>query len=382
MISFFSAFHLQELAVRQMVLCTGVFLDKKPSSWWVSGQPAAPEHGATLKDVVDFGKAWSKTGAVVKGCISLQESTRWTVDAIGAWSEAFAFCHEAETFKSTLEGSEVCCFDHDEPTSAKVKLAVKIFHTMHHMPSGWKDLEMLWNGLTEQMQAEFQNLHSTMTASVQGVLHKMQSFILKADGGSIISDISKAQDMSQGDRQNQLYLIQHMIRKLKFLETPADSDELARVESLAEELKQLVDTELSQDERLVKNALVDAMQKMKAGFPVLTMNDIANASLDVLKAEVVVRSDLGEKASAFMMALKAAGKVARFGNHFAYDVAAARVQITRLLAIQSAFMTLDATDAATQAASFEEAKLKPRGITLADLPASVVNALSHASKQS
>ena len=343
-----------------------------------------------VRDMVAFSNAFQENREHITTCATLTGQTIFLLEQVGCITASlqYAIANSHPSFLSAEDASfDVSKFENNNPTCENSRL-VLVFHEANLNAKTWDRSVGIWKHLGPELTETFFSTWLPRLIEISGgSLKKLQDRVLKLPQAEKFKE-KPAEGWPDSDHDKLLAQMQDFHMKLAaFQDSSAPKiQQLELLQTWIKELQASADIGLTEDERSMKAEITNSMASLLKTFPPWGLEELMGKTIEELQSEVVPRKAIAENASKFLTLVKecsgpkAAIKLEAFGTEFAAQVQKTDGHVKIVLACQSAFQILNSNDPA-KAASFEERRLGPRGLSLSNLPKSIETAVLGLSKR-
>ena len=363
-------------------------LSAHPSFDGALGCPDMKDDAQPVKDLLDFSEMFEENRAHIVNSALLSPATILIIEQIGIICASFCFARKSQA-PGFLDEVDVIEFANRKPTSGRAQVALAFSDTCCKMRS-WSKTIGLWSRIgAEQVESFFGTWVPQLAAHAAAVLHQLQNKVINSEFGKKFASKPEG-GWPEADHEKILAQMEDLHSRLSVFELKGkDEDQCVQLKQLDEWIKELqktADITLTAAERALKGELTLAMNELVATFPTWSLDQLMNASLPDLQAEVGPRKNIAKLAAPFLAKVSSCTEpgaeltLSQLGGALESQVNDTIQYAKAVLGCQSAFQILKTNDA-EKAAKFEEQRLQPRGLTMDMLPSSVQNAVVALSKQ-
>lgn len=348
----------QEFIVDRFTQTVGSFL----RTWDVIG-------AELVDDVMAFADAFGKTEKMLELCAPLKLTTKDVLKNVGYLCEAFAFQHHSEQFMQALSTQDVSIWtDNGQPDTPQAERALRFQHLCCDYLPNFK-LCAAWSAFTKEAQDGFDNLFGQLRKLSKDVMWKLHNMVVdfygtsndKPKDGWMASD--PGLEKAHADMKSALMKLQALCPAGE-----APSSVMKVLETSIKEIDSILDVQLTAEEKNMKAEICAEIKSMRSLLPALTLEELMNdQSVEFFQSQMANASSVSGRAGPFFERIDASKPLDRFGQELCGEVNQLSSFLKVFLASLSACGILKQADPA-KAASFEETRLKPRDLSMDQIP--------------
>ena len=315
------------------------------------------------------------------GPTSLKTGTRAVIDQAGLMSDAFGYAQEHQELASKLDKDAVMTFANGQPESDACK-EVRCFHSHTEGMDAIMEAPVgVYQGLPDPSKAILKEWAARMKSASQALFQKCLDIVLENESAAPKIQPEggwAAAAMNEEEMKATLASLEGAIQMMMAFqyEGAPPCARLVEAQAWATELGKLLDVGLTDEQRIYKSEISELVQALQETFPSFSLEQVKNMSCDQITQEIVPRKKIGEAAGKLFAKVGDGKGLAGLGEDFQTSVQKVMDYSRVALAIQSAMAVLKTKDP-EKAAAFEEKKLKPRHLSINDVPSSISTALAH-----
>ncbi|CAK8988540.1 unnamed protein product, partial [Durusdinium trenchii] len=349
---------IREFIVDRFTQTVGSFL----RTWDVIG-------AELVDDVMAFADAFGKTEKMLELCAPLKLTTKDVLKNVGYLCEAFAFQHHSEQFMQALSTQDVSIWtDNGQPDTPQAERALRFQHLCCDYLPNFK-LCAAWSAFTKEAQDGFDNLFGQLRKLSKDVMWKLHNMVVdfygtsndKPKDGWMASD--PGLEKAHADMKSALMKLQALCPAGE-----APSSVMKVLETSIKEIDSILDVQLTAEEKNMKAEICAEIKSMRSLLPALTLEELMNdQSVEFFQSQMANASSVSGRAGPFFERIDASKPLDRFGQELCGEVNQLSSFLKVFLASLSACGILKQADPA-KAASFEETRLKPRDLSMDQIP--------------